>query len=188
VSRRYAAAILLVSTAAVASEGASGHGGGIPWGDIIKQFVNFAILAGALVYFLKKPLSSFLKERSELLRKSMEDASRAREEAASKLSAIETRVAGLAGEIDALNRKMESEAEDEAGRIREAAHAEIERVRVQAQFAADQEVKKAKDELRKEAAALATAAAEEIVRKAMTPEDQERLVRENLEKIREVMR
>lgn len=181
-------AFLLVASASAAAESAAGHPAGIPWGDIVKQLVNFAILVGVLVYFLRKPLSSFLKERSEMMRKSIEDASRAREEAAAKLSVIETRMAGLAGEIADLNRKMDAEAEEESLRIREAAQSEIERVRIQAQFAADQEVKKAKDELRREAAALATAAAEEIVRKAMTPGDQERLVRENLEKIREVMR
>ena len=182
------AAFLLSAAAAAASEAAGGQHGGIPWDVIVKQLVNFAILVGALVYFLRKPLSSFLKERSEMLRKSIEDASRAREEAAAKLSVIEKRVAGLSGEIAELNRKMDAEAGEEARRIRDAAQAEIERVRVQAQFAADQEVKKAREELRKEAAALATSAAEEIVRKAITPEDQERLVRENIEKIREVVR
>jgi len=181
-------AFLAAATAAAASEGAAGHGGGIPWGDILKQAVNFAILAGALVYFLKKPISSFLKDRSEQLRKSIEDAARAREEAASRLSAIESRMGRLQDEIAGMNMKMGDEAEVEAQRIRATAQAEIERVRIQAQFAAGQEVKKAREELRKEAAELATATAEEIVKKAMTPEDQERLVRENVEKIREIVR
>lgn len=175
-------------SATAAAEAAAGQPGGIPWADILKQTVNFAILAGALVYFLRKPLSSFLKERSELLRRSIDDAARAREEAAAKLSAIETRVAKLSDEIASMNRKMDAEAEDEAHRLHEAAQAEIERIKVQTRVAADQEVKKARLELRREAAALATGAAEEIVRKAMTPDDQERLVRENIEKIREVVR
>jgi F-type H+-transporting ATPase subunit b len=182
-----ALAYLASAAVAAASEGAAGHGEGIPWADILKQAVNFAILAGALVYFLKKPISSFLKERSEQLRKSIEDAARAREEAAARLSAIEARTSRLQDEIAGMNRKMEVEAEEEARRIRETAQAEIERVRIQAQFAADQEVKKAREELRKEAADLATATAEEMVKKAMTPEDQERLVRENVEKIREIV-
>jgi F-type H+-transporting ATPase subunit b len=182
-----ALAFLAAAAVAAASEGAAGHGGGIPWGDIFKQAVNFAILAGALVYFLKKPISSFLKDRSEQLRKSIDDAARAREEAAAKLSAIEARMARLSDEIAGMNRKMEAEAGEEARRIRDTAQAEIERVRTQAQFAADQEVKKARVELRKEAADLATRAAEEIVKKAITAEDQERLVRENIEKIREIV-
>jgi F-type H+-transporting ATPase subunit b len=176
------------ASAAVASEGAAGQPAGIPWGDILKQTVNFAILTGALVYFLRKPLSSFLKERSEMLRKSIDDAARAREEAAAKLSAIETRMARLSDEVAGMNRKMDAEAKEEAHRFRDAAQAEIERIRIQTQVAADQEVKKARLELRREAAALATSAAEEIVRKTMTPEDRERLVRENIEKIGEVVR
>ncbi len=38
-------------------EGGPG-GGGIPWGEIAKQAINFAILSASLVYFLRKPLSS----------------------------------------------------------------------------------------------------------------------------------
>jgi len=186
--RRFLPLAFLASAAvAAASEGAAGHSEGIPWVDLLKQAVNFAILAGALVYFLKKPIASFLKERSEQLRKSIEDAARAREDAAAKLSAIEARMARISDEIAGMNRKMEGEAGEEARRIHETAQAEIERVRIQAQFAADQEVKKARKELREEAAGLATRTAEEIVKKAMTPEDQERLVRENVEKIREIL-
>ena len=180
-------AFLAVSALAAASEEAAGHAAGIPWTDLLKQAVNFAILVGALVYFLKKPISSFLKERSEQLRASIEGAARAREEAAAKLSDIERRMARLPDEIAGLNRKMEAESEEEARRIREAAQVEIERVRAQAQVAAEQEVKKARQELRKEAAGLAIGAAEEIVKKAITAEDQERLARESVEKIREIV-
>jgi len=182
-----ALAFLATAAVAAASEGAAGHSEGIPWAAILKQAVNFVILVGALVYFLKKPISSFLKERSEQLRKSIEDAARAREEAAAKLSAMEARMGGLPNEIAEMNRKMEGEAEEEARRIRDTAQTEIERVRTQAQFAADQEVKKARVELRKEAADLATRTAGEIVKKTLTAEDQERLVRENIEKIREML-
>ena len=179
-------AVAFLAVAAAASEEAAGHGAGIPWTDLLKQTVNFAILAGALVYFLKKPIASYLKDRSDQLRKSIEDAARAREEAAAKLADIENRMAGLPDAIAGMNRKMEAEADEEARRIREAAEVEIGRVRTQAQFAAEQEVKKARQELRKEAAGLAIGAAEEIVKKAITPEDRERLARENIEKIREI--
>ncbi len=160
----------------------------VPWWEIFKQLVNVGILVGVLVYFLKKPLSSFLKERSELLRKSIDDAAKARAEAAAKLSEIQERVARLSGEIEEMNRRMESEAGDEAKRLREAGQAEVARVREQARFAAEQEVKKAREELRREAADLSSAAAEELVRKSVTPDDQERIVRENIDKIKEVLR
>ena len=183
--------LLLVAVPAVAlaaAEGEAAGGAAVPWWEIFKQAVNVGILVAVLVYFLKKPLSSYLKERSELLRKSIEDAAKARAEAAEKLSAIQARMVSLSGEIEEMNRRMESEAGDEAKRLRDTAQAEIARVREQARFAADQEVKKAREELRREAADLSTAAAEEIVRKSVTPDDQERIVRENIDKIKEVLR
>ena len=179
------AASLCAAAAFAAEEGGAPRGGGvhIPWGEIIKQAINFLLLAGVLVYFLRKPFSSFLKERSELLRKAIDDAAKARAEAAEKLAAIETRTAKLADEIAAMNAKMDAEAGAEAQRLRETAAVEISRIRAQSEFTGEQEVKKAREELRREASLLSARAAEEIVRKTLSPEDQERLVRENLEKI-----
>jgi F-type H+-transporting ATPase subunit b len=180
-----AASLLFAAAAFAAEESGAPQGGGvhIPWGEIIKQAINFLILAGVLVYFLRKPLSSFLKERSELLRKGIDDAAKARAEAAEKLAAIETRTANLADEIAGMNAKMDVEAAAEARRLQETAAAEITRIRAQSEFTGEQEVKKAREELRREVSLLTARAAEELVRKTLSPEDQERLVRENLEKI-----
>lgn len=180
------AASLCAAAVAFAAEESGAHQGGgvhIPWGEILKQAINFLLLAGVLVYFLRKPLSSFLKERSELLRKAIDDAAKARAEAAEKLAAIETRTAKLADEIAGMNTKMDVEAAAEARRLQETVAAEISRIRAQSEFTGEQEVKKAREELRREASLLSAQAAEEIVRKTLSPTDQERLVRENLEKI-----
>lgn len=175
----------LCAAVAFAAEESAGHPGGvhIPWGEIVKQAINFLILAGVLVYFLRKPLSSFLKERSELLRKAIDDAAKARADAAEKLAAIEARTAKLADEIAGMNEQMDAESAVEARRLQETAAAEISRIRAQSEFTGEQEVKKAREELRREASLLSARAAEEIVRRTLSPEDQERLVRENLEKI-----
>ena len=180
-----AASLCAAAVAFAAEEGGAAHGGGvhIPWGEIVKQAINFLILAGVLVFFLRKPLSSFLKERSELLRKAIDDAANARAEAAEKLAAIETRTAKMADEIAAMNARVDVEAAAEAVRLQETAAVEISRIRAQSEFAGEQEVKKAREELRREASLLTARAAEELVRKTLSPEDQERLVRENIEKI-----
>ena len=182
--------LLVAAPVAVLASGGAGEAApaGVPWWEIFKQAVNVGILVAILVYFLKKPLSSYLKERSELLRKSIDDAAKARAEAAAKLSDIQARMTRLSGEIAEMSRRMESEAGDEARRLHEAAQVEIARLREQSRFAADQEVKKAREELRREAADLSAAAAEELVKKSVTPDDQERIVRENIEKIKEVLR
>jgi F-type H+-transporting ATPase subunit b len=185
-----AAAVLLAAFAAFAAgEGEAHHGGAaVPWGEIVKQAVNFAILAGVLFFLLRKPVSSFLKERSEMLRKSIDDAANARAEAARKLAAIEERTAKLAEEIAQMNAKMDAESKVEAQALHDTATAEIARIRTQAGFTADQEVKKARQELQQEASLLSAQAAEALVRKVLSPEDQERLVRENIEKIEGVVR
>ena len=180
-----AAMLCAAGVAFAAEEGGAHQGGGvhIPWGEVIKQAINFLLLAGVLVFFLRKPFSSFLKERSDLLRKAIDDAANARAEAAEKLAAIEARTAKLADEIAGMNAKMDVEAAAEGRRLQETAAAEISRIRAQSEFTGEQEVKKAREELRREASLLSARAAEELVRKTLSPEDQERLVRENLEKI-----
>ncbi len=180
-------ALVATASAAFASGAEAGHGG-IPWGTIAKQAANFIILVAALVYFLKKPLSDFLKDRSASLAKAIDDAAKAKAEGLAKMAAIDAKMANLPAEIEGMNRKMASEGEEESRKIREAAAAEIERIRQQAKFAADQEVRKAKSELRAEAALLAGASAEEIVRRSLTPDDPERLVRENIDRIREMVK
>lgn len=180
------AAALSVAAVAFAAEESGAHPGvgvHVPWGEVLKQAINFLILAGVLVYFLRKPVSSFLKERSELLRKAIDDAAKARSDAAEKLAAIEARTAKLADEIAGMNAKMDLEAAAEARRLQETVAVEITRIRTQSEFTGEQEVKKAREELRREAAVLTARAAEELVRKTLSPEDQERLVRENIQKI-----
>ncbi len=179
--------ILLAAAGAAAAEGAGGHAG-VPWYEIFKQVFNVAILVAVLVYFLRKPLAAYLAERTELMKKAIEDAARARASAAEQLAAIEARLAGLADEIAELDRRADAEADEETRRIQGAAQAEMERLRAQVRFTADQEVRKAKAELRKEAAELSAQAAAVLVGKTITPEDQERMVRENIDRIGEIAR
>jgi F-type H+-transporting ATPase subunit b len=178
----------LFAPAAVLAASEAGGSAGIPWWEIFKQVVNFGILVGVLVYFLRKPVGAYLQERTEMLRKSIDEAARARASAAEKLLAIEIRMSKLSEEIKEMSRKMDAEAEEETRRIRDGAQAEIERLHAQVQFAAEQEVKNARLELRKEAAELSARTAEEIVSKTITKGDQERMVRENIDRIREIVR
>jgi F0F1-type ATP synthase membrane subunit b/b' len=92
-------------------------------------------------------------------------------------------MAKLSEEVAQLNAKMNSEAAAEAQALKESVSAEIARIQAQAAFTGEQEVKKARQELQQEASALCAKAAEELVRKSLSPADQERLVKENIEKI-----
>ncbi|MCL2103096.1 MAG: ATP synthase F0 subunit B [Syntrophorhabdaceae bacterium] len=174
---------LFVATPAFAAE----HGVIIPWGDVVKQIINLAIFVSVLIYLLRKPISSFLKERSEMMRKAIEDAAFAHTEAMQKLKAMDDRMALLSEEVAKLNARMESESVLEAQALRDMANAEIARINAQAEFSGRQELKKALVELRQEASELVSEAAEEIIRKSLSAQDQERLVRENIEEIERIV-
>jgi F-type H+-transporting ATPase subunit b len=71
-----------------------------------------------------------------------------------------------------LRERLSAEARQEAARLVEAAQAQV-----------SQEVRRARAELRAEVGTLATQIAERLVRKSLTDEDHQRLVREALARI-----
>lgn len=180
----YALYVLAAQATPALAKAAEGEHAGLPWGEIVKQALNFGILVGILVYFLRKPISNFLKDRREILIKAMEEASKANAEAKEKLAKVEEKIDLLDKEVEDLNRNMEKEAEVEFERIKSLTKEEIERIKEQATVAAEQVVKKAREELRKEAAELSIKSAEEIISKTITDEDQKRFIKENLGKIK----
>jgi len=177
--------LVTMGTELFAETHGSPHGGGFPWEEIVKQAINFGILVAALVFFLRKPLSKFLKERRELLIQSMEEAKRANEEAKEKLAGVEEKLSAIEGEIGKINESMDKEIESEIGRIKDLTSGEIERIKEQASFAAEQELKIARQELRQEAADLSVETAKEIIARSVDSEDQKRFVRESVEKLKE---
>jgi F-type H+-transporting ATPase subunit b len=74
----------------------------------------------------------------------------------------------------------------ERERIIERAQEEADRIRRQAQVVAEQEVRKARFILRKEMVDLSMEMAEKLLRKATRPQDQEKLVKEFMGKVREL--
>jgi F-type H+-transporting ATPase subunit b len=54
---------------------------GINWQLLIAQIVNFVIVMGVLAYFVYKPLLNLLDQRSERIKKAMNEAKRLEEEA-----------------------------------------------------------------------------------------------------------
>jgi len=82
---------------------------------------------------------------------------------------------------------MESESAADARVLRDMATVEIGRIRAQAEFSGEQELRKALIELRQEASVLVSEAAEAMIRSSLSAQDQERLVRENIEKIERIV-
>ena len=164
---------------------ASGGGGGFSF-EIIWQIIAFALLVFLLVRMLKKPLAAFLAKRREEVRSSLDQASKKEAEAQKVMAACEKKLETLSQEIQELHETIRQEGEEERKRIIERAGEEGERVGKQAQIIAEHEVKKAKAALKKEMVDLSVELAERLLKETIQPQDQERLVREYIGKLKEI--
>jgi F-type H+-transporting ATPase subunit b len=83
--------------------------------------LNFAIVAGAVVYLSKKNLPGMFRNRTASIQKAMQEARQASEDANRRLGEIETRLSRLDSEIAGMRATAEKEAVAEEARIKAAA-------------------------------------------------------------------
>lgn len=150
------------------------HGESV-WRTIARLF-NFAILAGVLVYFLREPIGRYLARRSTEIRSDLVTAAETRQAAERELAAIELKVKALPAEIEALKARGAAEIAAEEARIHQAADAERARLLEQARREIDVQLRAAERELVKRAAELTVSLASDRIKRAITDEDQKRLV------------
>jgi F-type H+-transporting ATPase subunit b len=83
--------------------------------------LNFAIVAGAVVYFSKKNLPGMFRNRTASIQKAMQEARQASEDANRRLGEIEARLSRLDTEIAGMRANAEQEVVAEEARIKAAA-------------------------------------------------------------------
>ena len=137
---------------------------------------NFAILVGALVYFLRAPIAAYLASRSTHIRQELVTASDMRAAATAQLAEIDQRMQALPGELEALKRQGAEDVKAEQARITRAAAEERTRLLEQTRREIDMRLRVARRELTEHAARLAVGVAEQRIKRSITPEDQTRLV------------
>jgi len=164
---------------------AAGGGGGIT-GEVFWQIISFILLLFLLTHFLKNPVRIFLKKRQEGIKNSLEQSAEKKEESQKQFENWEDKINLLRQEVADLHKKISQEGEAERKRIIGRAEEEGDRIRQQARVVAEQEVKKARATLRKEMVDLSVELAEKLLKEATQPQDQRRLVREYVEKMREL--
>jgi F-type H+-transporting ATPase subunit b len=181
-----AVALALVGPAAVwaASEGGHESGGLISLDkSLIVQGINFLILLFILKRLLYKPFLAKMEERTQAIQKSLDEAQAARAQAARQQEENETRLRAAHAEAAAIRAQAMKEASEEQKRLVEAARAESQRLVDGAKAQMDADVRRAREELRREIADLATAVAEKLVRRSLRDEDHRRIVAEAITKV-----
>ncbi len=100
------------------------------------EWLNFLVLAGAIVYGLAKALPKLFNGRTATIQKNIVEARIATEQANLRLAGVEQRLSKLDGEIAALRAESEREATAEAERVKQQIADETARILQ----AADQEI------------------------------------------------
>ena len=144
--------------------------------EVGAKLLNFGLLVGALVYFLRGPVAGYLASRSSQIRQDLVTAAEMRAAATAQLTEIEKRMQALPAELEALKRQGAEDVKAEQLRIAETAAVERTRLLEQTRREIDTRMRIAKRELTEQAAALAVGVAETRIRRTITPDDQMRLV------------
>ncbi|MDA8168660.1 MAG: F0F1 ATP synthase subunit B [Nitrospiraceae bacterium] len=173
--------VMGMTACAYAAEAAPEAGG--EWKEWLWKIVNFAILVVILVVFLRKPLSSYLKARTEGIQKSLDEARKAKEIAEQALRDVEERLKLKDKEIESIINSAKASGEGEKAALIKEAERMSEKIREHAQANIEVELKKARDAIKKEAAELAVALAEKKLAAKMTPEEQKKLLEESIAKL-----
>jgi len=140
------------------------------------KFLNLAILGVRLNYIKKKFFVPALDARRELIRQELTKAQKERDEANEKLAEVEARLALLDAEIAKLKQEAILEAELEKERIRLVTEEEARKLREQARREIEAAGKAARQQLRRFAAEETVRFAEQLIRRDMRPDDDERLI------------
>lgn len=160
-----------------------GHGGGNQLVDLAWRFVNFGIFAAVLYFAAAKPVRNFLDGRIAGIKKQLDDAEKRKLEAEKKAAECIAKLESLEEEVAEIEKTFVLEGEVERDRIIEAAEVAAEKIRIQAKFSVEQEMKKAIIAIKEEAAEAAMSMAEKVLKAEVKKDDQKKLVTQYLKDI-----
>ncbi len=181
------AGLAVTGFASEGAEGAHGSHAALQMKDFIWRVINFAMLAGLLIWGMRKAkVGQLLADRQAGIEKALKEAVQAREAAEKKYAEYSDKLSRATKEIDEIYASIKKEGELEKERIIAEAKDSAEKIKKQAEQSAAREVLKARAELQAEAARLAVQLAEQSLRENVGKEDQNRLVGEYLTKVVEL--
>jgi len=175
--------IVYAAEAAHEAAEAEGHEAVTFMGDWFPRIVNFAIIAGIVVYFTRKPIRDFFKNRSLEIAKAIRESNEARERAVAALADMERKVKDLEAETGRLIEDARVRGEKDKQALIEEGKKMVSDIGAQVKQGVELEVQKARTALQAEASMLAVDLAEKSIRETIGPKDHERIVKEYIAKV-----
>lgn len=167
------AALFLTLTAHAAEEGGAG---GEETATEIFKWINFAIVAGALLWVCLKKAPAFFRGRAEAISSAITKAGSTKASADAQVREAETKLANLDKEVAELRASAEREAAAEVERIRLATRWDLEKIAAAAKAEVEAAERAARLELKAVAAKLAVDAAEALLVKQLSAQAQAGLI------------
>ena len=153
---------------------------------IIFPLLNFLIYAGIIYYFALPLVRSFLKSRHDEVLATITGAAARKRRAEASVQDYRNRLAKLDPEIQSLQASLKAEGERDKARLLREAEGLAAKIKSDAQFLAEQEIKLAKHQVIQELAERAEASATDLIRRHLSAADQDRLVEEFIHDIGQV--
>ena len=172
--------IVLLATAATAAGGGDDHD---PIMEAVWQGVNLLLIVGVIVYFARRPVSSFFATRRADIKNELDEAAELLGLAEKRNAELQRRLVDLSSKVDEIRKGATQRAHEESERIVAEAHAAADRIRRDAQAAVDQELRRAQTELRQEAASLALELAAGKLEEHVGDADRDRLMDEFITRV-----
>ncbi|MFZ3046017.1 MAG: ATP synthase F0 subunit B [Desulfatirhabdiaceae bacterium] len=179
--------LFLASGFAVASSGGDGgHGETATKGWLntdTYRVMNFVVLAVGLFFLLKKPVAQALDSRIKGIRQQLEDLEAKKIEAEKELARYNAQISQLNQEAEKIISEYVKQGVDAKAKILKEAELSAQKLEEQAKRNIEHEFKQAKEMLQREIIEAALVKAEEVIRNKITPEDQNQLIDEYLQKV-----
>lgn len=167
------AALFLTLRAHAAEEGGAA---GAETATEIFKWINFAIVAGALLWVCLKKAPGFFRGRAEAISSAITKAGSAKAAAEAQLREAETKLANLDKEVAELRASAEREATAEVERIRTATRSDFEKIAAAVKAEIEAAERAARLELKALAAKLAVDGAEALLVKQLNAQAQAGLI------------
>lgn len=147
------------------------------------RVLNFVVLAVALFFILRRPVSSALSSRIDGIKEQLADLEAQKELAEKKLAEYSVKLSELEKEAEHIVADYIKQGNEAKARILKEAEASAEKLQAQARRNIEHEFDQAKKQLQAEVFEKSLAKAEKIIKAKISADDQNRLVDEYLEKV-----
>lgn len=182
-----AALMILLTSAAVYAAGGGGHVSPEEQKKSLIDFgyrlLNFSILAGFLWWMSAKKIKEFFVGRRADIKTTLDQALAAKEDAEKKFKEYAAKLEKATEEIDGIAEMIKVQGLAEKDKLIEEAKKAAAKIEEDTRARMEQEFSNARNQLRAEAAQLSVQMAEELLKRNITIQDHEHMVKDYLDKV-----